>query len=176
MEKDLLHVDENYIYARIIEALTDSLLAIELFERGLSRNSAGKAFSAVKALISALVVKYNEKLLQLAKDDKEKEWIKKKAHIVPTHSMKGISNHLAKIGIDVKYMVNLAYDLHEHQYNGFEPGFSPYNSKDEVKEDIITVINLVLKTIKENFEADEEIVKLEEKVKEELDKFQKNEE
>ncbi|MEM1646220.1 MAG: PaREP1 family protein [Conexivisphaerales archaeon] len=48
------------------------------------RNSAGKAFSDVKALMSALVVVNEGKLISTAKDREEKDWIKKKAHIVPT--------------------------------------------------------------------------------------------
>jgi Archaeal PaREP1/PaREP8 family. len=31
---------------------------------------------------------------------------------------------LKKVGIDVINLVNYALDLHEYQYNGFEPGFS----------------------------------------------------
>jgi len=80
MEKDLYKVDEDYVEARVIECLSDLLLSIALWKDGYTRNSAGKAFSAVKALLSALIVVNEEKLLSLAKDDKEREWIKKKAH------------------------------------------------------------------------------------------------
>ncbi|BFH72934.1 hypothetical protein SJAV_08780 [Sulfurisphaera javensis] len=62
MERDLIKLDESYIYARLIKALDDSLLAIKLFERGFIRNSAGKVFTAVKALLSALIIKYEDKL------------------------------------------------------------------------------------------------------------------
>lgn len=174
MERDLLHVDEDYIYARIAEALTDGLLAIELFKRGFTRNSAGKAFSAVKALLSALVVRLNEKLAEMAKDEEERKWITTKAHIIPTHSMKALGMYLEKAGINVDTAVNLALDLHEYQYNGFEPDFSPYGKKDEVKNDMIKVINQMLQIIRQNFEIkDEEILRLEEKLREELEKFSK---
>ncbi|WP_338598665.1 PaREP1 family protein [Sulfolobus tengchongensis] len=174
MERDLLSVNEDYIYARIAEALSDGLLAIELFKRGFSRNSAGKAFSAVKALLSALVIKYNDKLVEIAKDEEERKWIMSKAHIVTTHSMKTLSMYLEKIGISVDTAVNLALDLHEYQYNGFEPDFSPYGKKDEVKNDMIKVINQIIQIIRQNFEIkDEEILRLKEKLKDGLEKFSK---
>ncbi len=56
MEKDFLKANENYVKARILESILDSILSIELWNRELTRTSVGKAFNAVKALISALVV------------------------------------------------------------------------------------------------------------------------
>jgi len=56
MEKDFLKANENYVKARILERILDSILSIELWNRELTRTSVGKAFNAVKALISALVV------------------------------------------------------------------------------------------------------------------------
>jgi len=56
MEKELYKIGEEYVEARIIESLSDLLLALALWKEGYTRNSAGKAFSAVKALLSAFVV------------------------------------------------------------------------------------------------------------------------
>ena len=80
-------VNEDYVEARVIEALDDLYLALLLWKEGRTRKAAGEAFSAVKALLSALVVVNEEKLAELAKDEKEREWIKKRAHTVLTHSM-----------------------------------------------------------------------------------------
>ncbi|MBB5255251.1 PaREP1 family protein [Sulfurisphaera ohwakuensis] len=140
MEKDLYKVGEEYVEARIIECLSDLLLSLTLWKEGYTRNSAGKAFSAVKALMSALVVVNEDKLISIAKDKEEKEWIKKKAHIVPTHSMYALAQMLRKIGIDILNLVRIALDLHDYQYNGFEPDFSRYTRKDDVFTDLITVI------------------------------------
>ncbi len=71
--------------------------------------------------MSAFVVTNEDKLVDLAKDDQEKKWIKEKAHVVPTHGMYGLAQMLKRIGIDVINLVNYALDLHEYQYNGFEP-------------------------------------------------------
>jgi HEPN domain-containing protein len=43
------------VEARLIEALTEARLALELLERGITRNAAGKAFQAWEALLAALL-------------------------------------------------------------------------------------------------------------------------
>ncbi|ADX84969.1 PaREP1 family protein [Saccharolobus islandicus] len=140
VEKDLYKVNKEYVEARVIESLSDLLISLNLWKEGYTRNSAGKAFSAVKALLSALIVTNHVKLLEIAKDVKEREWLKKKAHIVPTHSMYALAQMLKDIGIDVTNVVNYALDLHDYQYNGFEPGFSKYSRKEDVFRDLITVV------------------------------------
>ena len=65
MEGELtsLKIDRKaYIRARIIESLSDLDVAANMWMAGMSRNSAGKAFNAVKALVSALVTKNLDKL------------------------------------------------------------------------------------------------------------------
>ncbi|BCU71663.1 hypothetical protein KN1_29600 [Stygiolobus caldivivus] len=121
MEKDLYKLGEDYVEAGVIESLSGLLLSLARCREGYTRESAGKAFSAVKALMSAIIVTNEEKLLALPNDDKEKEWIKKKAHIVPTYSMLTLSQMLRKIGVDIVNLVRAALDFHEYQYNGFEP-------------------------------------------------------
>ncbi|MEM0373645.1 MAG: PaREP1 family protein [Sulfolobaceae archaeon] len=140
MEKDLYTVGEEYVESRIIKSLSDLFLSLTLWKEGYTRNSAGKAFNAVRALLSALIVVNEDKLLSLAKDDKEKEWIKKKAHTVPTRSMYSLAHMLKEIGIDILNLVNYALNLHDYQYNGFEPDFSRYSRKEDVFTDLITVI------------------------------------
>ncbi|MFP3225748.1 MAG: PaREP1 family protein [Sulfolobaceae archaeon] len=151
MEKDLYKVGEDYVEARIIESLSDLLLSLTLWKGGYTRNSAGKAFSSVKALMSAIIIANEEKLLNLAKDDKEKEWIKKKAHVVPTHSMLALAQMLKKIGIDIVNLVRIGLDLHEYQYNGFEPDFSKYSRKEDVFADLITVVEETSRAINTYF-------------------------
>jgi len=90
-------------------------------------------------------------LVNLAKDDQEKKWIKEKAHVVPTHGMYGLAQMLKRMGIDVINLVNYALDLHEYQYNGFEPGFSKYTKKEQVLEDLITVVKETKKVIDSHF-------------------------
>lgn len=72
MEKDIYKVNNDYVEARVIESLSDLLISLNLWREGYTRNSAGKVFNTVKALLSALTVINEEKLLSLAKDEKEK--------------------------------------------------------------------------------------------------------
>jgi len=101
--------------------------------------------------LSAFVVTNEDKLVNLAKDDQEKKWIKEKAHVVPTHGMYGLAQMLKKIGIDVINLVYYALDLHEYQYNGFEPSFSKYTKKEQVLEDLVTVVKETKKAIDSHF-------------------------
>jgi len=101
--------------------------------------------------LSAFIVTNEDKLVNLAEDDQEKKWIKEKAHVVPTHGMYGLAQTLKKIGIDVTNLVNYALDLHEYQYNGFEPGFSKYTKKEQVLEDLITVVRETKRVIESYF-------------------------
>ena len=140
MEEELRTVKKEYVEARVIEALDDLYLALLLWKEGRTRNAAGKAFNAVKALLSALVVSNGEKLVKLAKDEKQREWIERKAHTVPTHSMNTIAEMLNDVGIDLTDLVNRALHLHGYQYNGFEPDFSKYSSKEEVLRDLVRVV------------------------------------
>ena len=105
----------------------------------------------MKALLSAFIVTNEDKLVNLAEDDQEKKWIKEKAHVVHTHGMYGLAQMLKKIRIDVTNLVNYALDLHEYQYNGFEPGFSKYTKKEQVLEDLITVVKETKRVIESYF-------------------------
>jgi hypothetical protein len=78
MEKEIYKIREEYVEARIIESLSDLLLALALWKEGYTRNSAGKAFSAVKALLSAFVVTNEDKLVDLAKDDRRRSGLKRR--------------------------------------------------------------------------------------------------
>ena len=81
--------DEGYIEARLLEALGEARLALEFLERGLTRNAAGKAFQAWKALLAALLRLELEKLKALAKTEEERRWLESKAvPRVPTAKMK----------------------------------------------------------------------------------------
>ena len=151
MEKELRTVDQEYVEARVIEALDDLYLALLLWKEGRTRNAAGKAFSAVRALLSALVVVNEDKLVKLVKDKEEEDWIRKKAHTVPTHSMNRIAEMLSDVGVDLVFLTKTALELHSYQYNGFEPGFSVYSSKGEVLKDVIRVVKGVKDAIDKYF-------------------------
>jgi hypothetical protein len=171
VEKKLVSPKINkkaYIKARIIETLDDLDIAINMWIAGRSRNSAGKAFSAVKALLSALVTKNLDKL--------SSDWYIKKGYNAPTRSLKGISIDLVKLGYkEVENITNIAFLLHDYQYNGFEPDFSKYKNKDEVLHDIILVSKSILNEIKEwiKEEWDQDLDKIYEIISSDLLKLEK---
>lgn len=134
-----------YIRARVLEVLGDLDVGINMWLAGGSRNAAGKVFNAVKALLSALVTKNLGKL-------SSNEWYMKKGYTAPTHSLKGISIDLGKLGYTgIDNLVDKAYLLHDYQYNGFDPDFSKYRTRDEVLHDITTVIEAILRNVKDWF-------------------------
>jgi len=47
--------DEKHVEARLLEALVEARLALRFLREGLTRNAAGKAFQAWKALLAALL-------------------------------------------------------------------------------------------------------------------------
>ena len=116
MERELRTVSEEYVKVRVIEALDDLYLALLLWKEGRTRNAAGKAFTAVKALLSAVLVVNEERLAKLAKDEKQREWIRKRAHTVPSHAMYELAQALSDVGVNLVDLVNVALNLHDYQF------------------------------------------------------------
>ena len=94
--------DEGYIEARLLEALVEARLALRFLEEGLTRNAAGKAFQAWKALLAALLRLELDKLKAVAKTEEEKKWLETTAvPRVPTTKMRALTNMLEKLGHSV---------------------------------------------------------------------------
>jgi hypothetical protein len=70
---------EDYVNARLLEALVEAGLALEYLRRGLVRNAAGKAFQAWRALTAALLRLELDKLKSLAKTEEERRWLESTA-------------------------------------------------------------------------------------------------
>lgn len=75
-------------------------------------NASSKAFIAVKAIISALVVKNFDNILK-SKSEKEKDWYERVGYSAPTTG----SYDLEKLGYDVQLIVKTALLLHSFSYN-----------------------------------------------------------
>ena len=92
-------LSEDYIEARLLEALGEARLALEFLERGLTRTAACKAFQAWKALLAALLRLELDKLKALAKTEEERRWLESKAvPRVPTTKMKELGRLLEEAG------------------------------------------------------------------------------
>ena len=151
MERELLSpkIDvKGYIRARIMEVIDELSLSIVMLKAGATRNAAGKAFVAVKALINAMVLINLDRLLALKRDEKEKRWYKKKAYTVPTKSIKGISLDLFELGYrEIGAIADKALNLHDYQYDGLDTDFSPYKKKEEAVRDIVVLVDAVVEKL-----------------------------
>jgi hypothetical protein len=145
--------DEGYIEARLLEALVEARLALRFLEEGLTRNAAGKAFHAWKALLAALLRLELERLKALAKTEEEKRWLESRAvPRVPTTKMKELSRLLEEAGHEgIPFVTALALDLHEYQYHGPDPdmALSKYTTRESAAADVL----LLLKELTRRVEA-----------------------
>jgi hypothetical protein len=144
---------EGYIEARLLEALGETRLALEYLERGLTRNAAGKAFQAWKALLAALLRLELEKLKALTKTEEEKRWLESRAvPRVPTAKMKSLSRLLEEVGHGgISLWTDRILNLHDYQYHGPDP--SGELSKYATREDAVADIKSVLQELARRVEA-----------------------
>ena len=157
--------DEGYVEARLLEALVEARLALRFLEEGLTRNAAGKAFQAWKALLAALLRLELEKLKAVAKTEEEKKWLETMAvSRVLTTKMRALTNMLKKLGRNVLMGTLLALELHDYQYHGPDPdmALSKYATREEATIDIIRLTTEVAKhveTLRGRLKRDEELEK-----------------
>ncbi len=144
---------EDYVGARLLEALVEATLALNFLRSGLVRNAAGKAFQAWRALLAALLRLELGKLIQMAKSDEERRWLVDRAvPRVPTGRMKALSQMLEEVGHGgLSAWTAVALDLHDYQYNGPDPdmALSKYGSRGEAAADVRLLAKELIKRIEE---------------------------
>jgi len=135
---------EGYIEAGLLEALGEGRLALEFLERGLTRNTACKAFQAWKAFLAALLRLELDKLKALAKTEDERRWLESKAvPRVPTAKMKELGRLLEEAGhYGISAWTDKALDLHEYQYHGPDPDavLSKYTTRESAAADVLLLL------------------------------------
>jgi hypothetical protein len=135
---------EGYIEARLLEALGEAKLALEYLERGFTRDAAGMAFHAWKALLAALLRLEQEKLKALAKTEEEKKWLESKAvPRVPTTRMKELGRLLEEAGhYGISAWTAVALDLHDYQHHGPDPdtALSKYTTRQSAAADALLLL------------------------------------
>jgi hypothetical protein len=166
---------EGYIEARLLEALAEARLALEYLERGFTRDAAGMAFHAWKALLAALLRLELEKLKTLAKTEEERRWLESKAvPRVPTTKMKELSHLLKEAGHEaITAWTAVALDLHDYQYHGPDPdiALSKYTTRESAAADVVELIQELIKRVealKGRIKWSEELEKALEEVKKAL--------
>jgi len=144
---------EDYISARLLEALTEANLALEFLSKGLVRNAAGKAFQAWRAFLASLLRLELDRLLKIVKSDEERRWLMERAvPRVPTGRMKALSQMLEEAGHPgISLGTALALDLHDYQYNGPDPDMavSKYRSRGEAAVDVKMLVRELVRRVEE---------------------------
>jgi len=136
----------DYASARLLEALVEAKLALDFLKRGLTRNAAGKAFQAWRAVLAALLKL--ERLKAVAKTEEERRWLEEKAvPRVPTSKMMSLSRLLEELGYaHLTYITDRALNLHDYQYHGPDPdmALSKYRTREEAAYFIKSLIEVVV--------------------------------
>ena len=144
---------EDYVSARLLEALVEAWLALRFLNEGLVRDAAGNAFQAWRALLAALLRLELDKLLKLARSDEERQWLINRAvPRVPTSRMKALSQMLEEVGHrGISAWTSIALDLHDYQYNGPDPdmALSKYRNREEAAVDVELLINELIRRVEE---------------------------
>jgi len=139
----------DYASARLLEALVEAKLALDFLKRGLTRNAAGKAFRAWKAVLATLLKLELEQLKALAKTEEEKRWLEERAvPRVPTTKMIPLSQMLEQLGYeDVTYITYGALNLHDYQYHGPDPdmALSKYRTREEAALAVKSLVKSVIR-------------------------------
>jgi hypothetical protein len=143
--------DEGYIETRLLETLGEARLALEYLERGFTRDAAGMAFHAWKALLAALLRLELEKLKALASSEDERRWLESKAvPRVPTTRMKELARLLRDVGHEgITFVTALALDLHDYQYHGPDPdmALSKYATRESAAADVVELLQELVKRV-----------------------------
>ncbi len=146
----------GYARARVLEALLEALLALRFLEEGYTRNAAGKAFQAWRALTSALLTLRRDEVLKKLGDREQREWfIKKAIPRTPSSRLKALGQLLEEIGYhDYTHYTSTALNLHDYQYHGPDPDaeLSKYGSSEEAARDIVYLVEKLIEIIEKYVE------------------------
>jgi len=167
--------DAAYVEARLLEALAEARLALEYLERGFTRDAAGMAFHAWKALLAALLRLELEKLKAIVRTDEERRWLESKAvPRVPTTRMKELSRLLKEAGHEaITVWTDKALNLHDYQYHGPDSdiALSKYTTRESAAADVVELLQELVKRVealKKRIKWGEELEKALEEVKKSL--------
>ena len=147
--RDLL----GYASGRVLEVLLEAFLALSFLDIGYTRNAAGKALQAWKALTEAILALEKDRL-EKQLTEKEKKWLEAKGiPWVPTSSLKPLSQLLEeKTGYKhFSFYTDKALDLHAYQYQGPDPEriLSGYASRKEAATDILLLLKVLVELVEE---------------------------
>ncbi len=134
----------GYASARTLEALVEGILALKFLERGFTRNAAGKAFQAWRALTAAILALERDKIAEKMRSEEQRKWLTEKAlPRVPSSRLKVLGRLVEEAGYtDYSHYTSTALDLHDYQYHGPDPDaeLSKYPDPGEAARDTISIL------------------------------------
>ncbi|ADN50821.1 PaREP1 family protein [Vulcanisaeta distributa] len=145
---------DGYRRTRLLEARYEAELARRFLDEGLTRNAAGKAYQAWKALVAAFAAENRDKLKDVFKGVvrlrgnrviNKVDWI---IALMPSNALKRVSQ---VIGGDINVYTNLAIMLHQYQYNGPDKQgiLSQYWDDESAKADIVQLLSVIDRLLRE---------------------------
>jgi len=138
--RDLL----GYASARALEALLEALLALRFLKEGFTRNAAGKAFQAWRALTGALLALERDKIIERLESKEQRRWLEGVGiPRVPSSRLKVLGQLLDEVGYrDYTHYTSTALSLHDYQYHGPDPAgeLSKYTTREEAAQDIVYLL------------------------------------
>jgi len=141
----------GYAAARVLEALLESLLALRFLKEGYTRNAAGKAYQAWRALTGALLVICQDKIKERLCVKNQEKWLVEKAMPrIPSTRLKPLSQLLEETCIPYySSLTDKALGLHDYQYHGPDPDLelSKYTSRSEAAYDIRVLVAELAKIV-----------------------------
>ncbi len=141
----------GYASARLLEALLESLIALEYLERGYTRNAAGKVFQAWRALTGALLALEYDRIVERLEDEDEKRWfLERGLPRIPTSRLKAFGQLLEELGYrNYSSYTDKALDLHDYQYHGPDPDVevSKYRGREEAALDTLYLIDRIVELV-----------------------------
>ena len=153
LEKPLPRPEKSltgYASARVLEALLESMLALEFLAKGYTRNAAGKAFQAWRALTAALLALEKDKIAERLGNEQRKWLLRVAISRVPSTRLKPLSNLVEEAGYpNYGPYTDRVLKLHDYQYHGPDPdlALSKYRSREEAVRDTLYVIKRLVEII-----------------------------
>jgi len=142
----------GYASARALEALLEAQIALRFLEEGYTRNAAGKAFQAWRALTATLLALERDIVEMLG--EKEKRWLEEVGvPRVPSSRLKPLAR-LIEEAAGVPYYTHLtstALEIHDYQYHGPDPSgeLSKYPDRGEAARDIASILGKLAEIVEE---------------------------
>ncbi len=146
----------GYALARVLEALLESIIALEFLEKGYTRNAAGKAFQAWKAL-TAVILAFEKERVEERLGGEERDWLLRSGLLrVPSSRMKALGQLVEDLGYpSYGPYTDRALDLHDYRYHGPDPSgeLSKYATRLEAARDIVYLLERLVEVVDERLKS-----------------------